>query len=349
MLANIWKSTVIAQASLTDTLLKLNTGLVGIISSFLDNGKKDFNLDLDKLTTISDQARSETLIALSDLYQRLSTTNFDSKGVSPVNNINLSRQSQYKRAAERQARGYDQIYQKRTSRQTVSNSKKKPMKTITIARVPIKNSSTKQLAIVRPRKSRQTSFSSSSSGNSRTSSGTAKSAVTTVTIPDPSLTKLKVSPRVHCHPAKHDSFKSGFSSPPEKEIGAPNYDGHEKKESQCNAELPIVDVPCKSKAAETLTINSESSNEPLYPRRTSRTTPSFYSIVTNSTKIGEIPFNKQVEPPNLELMDRLNSEATEAGYHYGQMAAEQTKPSGRNRFLPKNWSWKRRRNNSVAT
>ena len=359
MLANIWKLTVIAKASLTDTLLKLNTGLVGIISSFLDNGRKDLNLDFDKLTLISDQVRSETLLALSDLYQRLSTSNLDLKCVNPVNKTSSSCQNRYQAAAEMQARSGDQSYQKRSSRQAVNDNKKKQFKTVTIARVPIKNSSTKQLAIIRPRERRQTSFSSSSSGNSRTSSGTAKSASTTVTIPDPPMTKLRASPRINSQPAISDAFKSGSISPPEKGNRAPGHGRQEKKPSKCSAELRDMKMSCKSNSslapnssqelAETPAITSVSQSKPLHSRRASKPTLSFYSIVTDSTKIGEIPFHKQIEPPDLDQMDRLNAEAVEIDYDYCRLADEPAKSSGRSRFLPKTWRWKRCRSNPVTT
>ncbi|KAK7519940.1 hypothetical protein IWZ03DRAFT_404697 [Phyllosticta citriasiana] len=69
-----------AHASLTEVLLKLNTGLVAIISSFLCHGKNDSNLDYKSLAHLSDCSRSEAIDALDQLYQRLSQSqvNLDS-------------------------------------------------------------------------------------------------------------------------------------------------------------------------------------------------------------------------------------------------------------------------------
>ncbi|KAK7610206.1 hypothetical protein JOL62DRAFT_557142 [Phyllosticta paracitricarpa] len=70
-----------AHASLTEVLLKLNTGLVAIISSFLCHGKHDSNLDYKSLAHLSDCSRSEAIDALDQLYQRLSQSqvNLDSR------------------------------------------------------------------------------------------------------------------------------------------------------------------------------------------------------------------------------------------------------------------------------
>ncbi|KAK8226204.1 hypothetical protein HDK90DRAFT_79362 [Phyllosticta capitalensis] len=62
----------IAHASLTEVLLKLNTGLVAIISSFLCHGKNESNLDYRSLAHLADCSRSEAVDALDQLYQRLS-------------------------------------------------------------------------------------------------------------------------------------------------------------------------------------------------------------------------------------------------------------------------------------
>ncbi|KAI9724809.1 MAG: hypothetical protein M1812_000085 [Candelaria pacifica] len=72
--ANGKYSEVIAQASLADTLLKLNTGLVRIISAFLSSDPKNVQLDLRSLTELSDNSRKEALDALGQLYSRLSTS-----------------------------------------------------------------------------------------------------------------------------------------------------------------------------------------------------------------------------------------------------------------------------------
>ncbi|GME22099.1 hypothetical protein GTA08_BOTSDO06509 [Neofusicoccum parvum] len=62
----------IAHASLTEVLLKLNSGLVAIIGAFLTHGKDDHHPDYKSLANLSDSSRSEAIDALGQLYQRLS-------------------------------------------------------------------------------------------------------------------------------------------------------------------------------------------------------------------------------------------------------------------------------------
>ncbi|KAL0260092.1 hypothetical protein SLS55_005837, partial [Diplodia seriata] len=62
----------IAHASLTEVLLKLNSGLVAIIGAFLTPGKNDHHPDYKSLTSLSDTSRAEAVDALGQLYQRLS-------------------------------------------------------------------------------------------------------------------------------------------------------------------------------------------------------------------------------------------------------------------------------------
>ncbi|KAI9838555.1 MAG: hypothetical protein M1819_004864 [Sarea resinae] len=63
---------VVAQASLAGTLLKLNTDLVNIISSFLCKGHDTTRLDYASLIDLSEGSRAEAINSLSQLYQRLS-------------------------------------------------------------------------------------------------------------------------------------------------------------------------------------------------------------------------------------------------------------------------------------
>ncbi|KAI9817740.1 MAG: hypothetical protein M1827_000859 [Pycnora praestabilis] len=63
---------VVAQASLADTLLKLNTGLVNIISSFLSSDRDAVQLDLRSLTSLSESSRADTINTLGQLSRRLS-------------------------------------------------------------------------------------------------------------------------------------------------------------------------------------------------------------------------------------------------------------------------------------
>ncbi|KAK3207631.1 hypothetical protein GRF29_103g1622721 [Pseudopithomyces chartarum] len=67
------KGDAIAHASLVETLVKFNTGLVRIIAKFLhhDSKNSDLRLDYKSLTHLSDASRREALDSMHKLYQRL--------------------------------------------------------------------------------------------------------------------------------------------------------------------------------------------------------------------------------------------------------------------------------------
>ena len=66
-----------AHRSLTSTLLRLNHGLVDIISKFLSSGKDGRDVDYRSFTRLSDASRAEAVGALGDLYQRLSQSSIN--------------------------------------------------------------------------------------------------------------------------------------------------------------------------------------------------------------------------------------------------------------------------------
>lgn len=53
---------------------------------------------------------------------------------------------------------------------------------------------------------------------------------------------------------------------------------------------------------------------PALPRRMRKPTPTYYSIDTTSTKLGEIPMHKWAEPYDFDAMSRLNKEAEQNGW-----------------------------------
>ena len=236
---------VIAKASLADTLLKLNTGLVGIISSFLgdgsgggNGGKKDVNLDYDKLTTISNEAQSETLAALSDLYQRLSTSNLAIMEAKPspgtTSSANATKASKGGKAHPKTFGDGDGSGDGRGG-----SSRKKPTNTITIAKIRTKNSSVKQLAVIRSRDRRKTSVSSSKSGTSASSSKMAQNASTAstaATVPEPSSAQLQACPKLTSQPVEPVSSRNDFQLPSDKKGEAFNHDREKRKHSKAKVE-----------------------------------------------------------------------------------------------------------------
>jgi len=122
-------------ASLTATLLKLNNGLVAIITSFLGSGRNDVMLDYRSLTSLSESSRIEALSALSQLSYRLSQSSLSLLQPSQKHNGNKHAR---KKSHESEA--------------------------ATIRRIQASNASESQLAIVKPRPRRRTSGGSRPSG-----------------------------------------------------------------------------------------------------------------------------------------------------------------------------------------
>jgi hypothetical protein len=115
-------------ASLTATLLKLNNGLVAIITSFLGHGRNDAMLDYRSLTSLSENSRIEALSALSQLSYRLSQSS-----------LSLLQPSQ-KRSGNKHIR-----------------RKSHESEAATVRRMQAPNASESLLAIVKPRPRRRTS------------------------------------------------------------------------------------------------------------------------------------------------------------------------------------------------
>lgn len=61
----------IAQTSLAEILLRLNVGLIGIITSFLHSTTNDVQLDYKALADMSDRSRVDTCRTLRQLFKRL--------------------------------------------------------------------------------------------------------------------------------------------------------------------------------------------------------------------------------------------------------------------------------------
>ncbi|EME40388.1 hypothetical protein DOTSEDRAFT_75004 [Dothistroma septosporum NZE10] len=61
----------IAQTSLAEILLKLNTGFVTIINTFLTKDKQVARLDYQSLTSLSERSRDDTCRTLRHLFRRL--------------------------------------------------------------------------------------------------------------------------------------------------------------------------------------------------------------------------------------------------------------------------------------
>ena len=342
------ETSAIAHASLAETLLKLNTGLVGIIASFLNQDRKDLHLDYKSLTNLSDASRVEAIDTLNQLYQRLSQSNVALYqpnlgcphcgslkharcGAVSTRNTSTDRHSNGKKPRKRQTGG------KAASSRSHSN-------TSMIARVPGKSSSQTQLVVMRPRNRGTTSSSStSSSGGSTRSPSTASTVVTTsCSSPLTSPNYTAINPFQYQAPfaPKAGNFKplaAPKRKPPPIPSQRPQTWPHGKPDSSNAPTMPnlsITSTPHQtSQPSEKQQLVPPTPGLALgptsIPRRLDKATPSAYSFASDSTKLGEIPMRKWTTPYDFEAMDRLNAEALANGWVPGMPEAPKEKPKRR--------------------
>ncbi|KAF2827656.1 hypothetical protein CC86DRAFT_214515 [Ophiobolus disseminans] len=163
------KGDAIAHASLAETLIKLNTGLVAIIASFLNHdqkgGKTPLNLDYKSLTSLSDASRREALHSMTQLYQRLSQSQLQLQYISTPSSCVKCGSRKHADCSARSSSTSSSSKDKKkhsTTRQRVTGP--------TITRMPLRSSNHPQLVVVRPKPSRKGSSSSNSSSSSKSHS-----------------------------------------------------------------------------------------------------------------------------------------------------------------------------------
>lgn len=64
---------------------------------------------------------------------------------------------------------------------------------------------------------------------------------------------------------------------------------------------------------------------PAFNRRTRKETPTYHSMQTNSTRLGEIPLHKWAEQYDFDAMSRLNREAEKNGWPWSDLDNTQEK------------------------
>ena len=342
------ETSAIAHTSLAETLLKLNTGLVGIIASFLNQDRKDLHLDYKSLTNLSDASRVEAIDTLNQLYQRLSQSNValyqPSLGCPHCGSLKHAR--------------CGAVSTKSTSTNRHSNGKKprKPQtggkaassrprsNTPTIARVPGKSSSQTQLVVMRPRNRRTTSSSSTSSSGGSTRSPSIASTVVTAPYSSPLVSPnyTAINPFQYQAPfaPKAGNFKplaAPKRKPPTIPSQRPQTWPHGKPDSSNAPAMPKPSMtstphrtPQPSEKQQLVPSTPGLALGPTsVPRRLDKATPSAYSFASDSTKLGEIPMRKWTTPYDFEAMDRLNAEALANGWVPGMSEAPKEKPKRR--------------------
>jgi hypothetical protein len=318
MLIKRW--TAIAHASLAETLIKLNTGLVAIIASFLNHdqkgGKTHLNLDYKSLTNLSDASRREALQSMTQLYQRLSQSQLQLQQLSHTSCISCG-------------------------------SKTGP----TVTRMPIRSSSQPQLVVIRPKASRKGSSSSPSSAKSQSPSSS------TYTSPLASPLPLYIAeepfeietngvikgvlggpvPLAGNGRRRKDSFNVHDPRPttwPDPHPVSYSY----PYVMQEHLSLPAPKLPSftptqrkpSSPPYKTWSPPSRGEKHALPPpvslptrRRADKLTPSSYTFASDSTKLGEIPQRHWTTPWDYEEAERLNKEAAATSYSVAPVVVDE--------------------------
>lgn len=291
----------------------MNTGLVGIIASFVSRDKPDrLNLDYRSLTDLSEHSRLETVGVLRQLYQRLLTRQAPSKQLTSSRDDRQAIESAKDRAA----------------------TKRLKVRRPTLARVVIQDSSRpSQLAIVRPTDAKKKLRSSS---HTRSASATAavrkpKAVDSSISLP-PTLLLPEPMPREPTRPAQQRSK----TAPAVPELFRKEY-LHDKshgsgqrvpRHTRSTPRLPpmyeqlYTQAPPLSEKPRT----PEPVSHPTYRHR--KETPTFYSTATGSTKLGEIPMHKWQEPYDFDAMSEPNREAFATGWPLPLESGQRKKKRG---------------------
>ncbi|KAF2717259.1 hypothetical protein K431DRAFT_288708 [Polychaeton citri CBS 116435] len=332
----------IAQTLLAEILLKLNTGLLTIIASFLDRGKSSIQLDYRALTGLSERSRDDTISVLQQLYQRMKQARTLADVPETHSKVKAQKSAKHDEAKKR----IRPVAKKHTKVQGPQ-----------LARVIIQDSSRpSQLAMVRggaKKKPHQRSASASSSPS------TTDVSTPPTTPPTPDLpAQAHAKPRETVDPPSSrprdqpTMMKSSSRPPQSRSATAPEIPRLRKKQSAANVEpLPrpykpeplratrstpklrapapppvseVPDIPELPAAA----ITSKGPGLHVRPAaleidaRRQRTTPTYYSTATASTKLGEIPLHKWAVPYDFDQASILNKEAERNGWPLNEVAEE---------------------------
>ena len=298
-----------ALASLAATLVKLNTGLVNIISSFLNTDRKHHgkgprnlvrngvDLDFASLALLSEASRIESCKSLADLRTRLSCQSPLAEPLSTTKPKRKKGRPNPKHRASSPA-----IHTSNQMKWALIRTRPKPQ----------------------PRK-HSTASAGSSTSRSDTLIGSEPSSPANGTFSKPPLARTEPS-------RQKDKIKGGAKSP--KPIQSPN----NRNAGTTNTRIATVSTPnLLAQSQQTISgppippkvpLNepttplpmyepfpspsqlpprySQISNLPPFPRRF----PSTRTATTASTRLGEIPMHRWPEQPDFDEMSRLNAEAS---------------------------------------
>lgn len=291
-------------------MIRLNLGLVGIIRTFLDSKKKDVELDYQSLTDLSERSRIDTCSTLRQLYKRMTQLRLPPAKKTKARNDHTDRKhskdsdvSAAKKRHRRSPPPYTKV--------------KGPM----IARVVIQDSSKpSQIAMVKPGERRKKPRASKSSSDVSSTSHSMP-----LRTPPPqyesqdldrptayrSNTDSDMSSLIHKRSAHNIGGQTPqhFGDPLRATRSTPRLQS--TLHGQASDMDPLPPLPNTAPLPVTPTLAQEQT--PTLPRRR-KPTPTYYSIASASTKLGEIPLHKWPEPYDFDRMSLLNREAERNGW-----------------------------------
>ncbi|KAK5716783.1 hypothetical protein LTR15_009675 [Elasticomyces elasticus] len=262
---------IIAQTSLAEVLLKLNTGLVNIISTFLGREKGGVKLNYESLTDLSDSSRLDTCCALRQLFLRMAKP---SLALQPRELSDPNDESK-RRRKHRRIQG--------------------PV----LARVVIADSSKpSQIAMVKPgeRKRKPASYEASQNNSKAPSAEQTTTSVGRLTERCCDNSLVMTNP----YQQPHHVLKA---SPQEITRSA---DVAKASKVQLHSSSPDG---CAPPVAYRIKPPLETSDH-----RRRKATPTYYSIASDGTKLGEIPLHKWPVPFDFDEMSITNKQAELDGY-----------------------------------
>lgn len=267
--------------------MKLNTGLVAIINTFLTRDKQDPKLDYQSLTSLSERSRLDTCRTLRQLYRRMMQV-----GVPAPLHPNTHRHEDRPRAKSNLSAA---------SKRKVSSPKHHKVKGPMLARVVIADSSKPaQVAMVRPGERRRKPGQISSSASPQVQSTTSLALE---------------APQLPSRPQNHRSQTQlqGNGRPEWKQSAMDISKNVQRQEKLCATySTPRLATPAPR--YEPLPPMPTFTSRPAMEPRRRKLTPTYYSIESDATKLGEIPMHKWAEPYDFDAMSRLNKEAEMNGW-----------------------------------
>ncbi|KXS93798.1 hypothetical protein AC579_5050 [Pseudocercospora musae] len=299
---------LIAQTSLAEVLLKLNTGLVSVINAFLSRNKHDTKLDCQSLTSLSERSRGDTCNALRQLYRRM---------VHQSTSIPRAIRSTDGDRKQLDAQSRSVALTDRRSRKPAASPKRTRVRGPMLARVVIADSSEpSEVAMVRPGERKKKRSSSGISSMAQSCSSLALPAP--LPTPPPQYTAVAPSIRPQHHrPStrleKHLPQQKTSSTDVGTMPGRSRPDALRATRSTPRLEHIVQEYSDQLPAIPaTVPLPSVKPIEPR--RRLHKTTPTMYSIASDSTKLGEIPLHKWSEPVDFDAMSLVNKEAMMNGW-----------------------------------